>query len=96
VKVMDRIAQAADLIWRRIGDDIVVITADAQSTHVLNKTAAFIWEACDGSSGTAEIVARLCERFEVSYEEASADVGQFVEDMLRIGLLNRAGETALD
>ena len=36
------IAQSKDVIWRRIGDDIVIIKGGGLTTHVLNKTAAFI------------------------------------------------------
>jgi hypothetical protein len=88
-------AQAADLIWRRIGDDIVIITPDGQSTHILNKTAAIIWEASDGSAGIAQIARQLCERFEVSFEEARADVKDFVENMKRLNLLKHIEENTV-
>jgi hypothetical protein len=83
----DKIIKAEDVIWRRIGDDIVVIKDDGLATHILNKTAAIIWEMCDGKRGIEEIVTSLCERFDVSPEEASADTRETIEDLTKVGIL---------
>ena len=81
------IAQSKDVIWRRIGDDIVIIKEGGTSTHVLNKTAAIIWEMCDGKTGVDEIASKICERFEVSFQEAQADVGQTVKILTKASVL---------
>lgn len=81
------IAQTKDVIWRRIGDDIVIIKDGGLSTHVLNKTAAFIWEMCDGKSGVDEIASKICERFEVAYEEAHADVDDLITTLTKANFL---------
>jgi hypothetical protein len=86
------IARAEEVIWRRIGEEVVVIKDDGLSTHVLNKTAGFIWELADGKLSIDDIVARLCERFEVSSEEARVDVEQLIAKLAAIKLLNRTGE----
>jgi hypothetical protein len=85
--IANRIVQAEDIIWRRIGDDIVVIKDDGQSTHILNKTAAIIWEICDGNCGIDEIATKLCERFDVSYEQARADVRETIEILTQAGIM---------
>jgi hypothetical protein len=91
--MVSRVAQADDVIWRRIGDEIVAIKDDGLSTHVLNKTAAFIWELCDGKCGIDDITARLCERFDVSFEEAHADVREIIEKLTQVGIMNQIEET---
>ena len=73
------VAQSKDLICRRIGNDIVIIKDGGLSTHVLNKTAAFIWEMCDGTSDVDEITSKLCEHFDVPFEEAQVDVNNTVK-----------------
>jgi hypothetical protein len=83
----ERIAQAEDVIWRRIGDDTVVIKDDGLATHVLNKTAAIIWEMCDGKRSIDEITAHLCERFDVSLEEAHADVNETIEALTKAAII---------
>jgi hypothetical protein len=87
------VAQTENVISRRIGDDIVVIKDDGLSTHVLNKTAGFIWELCDGKNGIDEITARLCERFEVSIEEARADVQEIIGKLIQVGIMKQGEET---
>jgi hypothetical protein len=90
--IANRIAHAEDVIWRRIGDDVVVIKDDGQSIHVLNKTAALIWEICDGMCGINEITTRLCERFDVSFEDAYADVKEIIEKLTQAGIMHQIEE----
>jgi hypothetical protein len=85
-----RIVQAEDVIWRGIDDDIVVIKDDGQKVHVLNKTAARIWEMCGGGMGPDEIAVNLSERYDVSLEQASTDVKNSMARMMELGLLKRA------
>lgn len=85
-----RIARAEDIIWREIDDDIVVIRDDGLKVDVLNKTAARIWEMCSGDFGPDEIAGNLCERYDVSFEQASTDVRNVMAKMVEIGLLKRA------
>jgi len=85
-----RITRAEDIIWREIDDDIVVIKDDGLKMHVLNKTAARIWEMCGGNFRPDEITANLCERYDVSFERASMDVRNVMARMMEIGILKRA------
>jgi hypothetical protein len=88
-----RLIQSEDIIWRRIGDEIVVIKDDGLATHVMNNTAAFIWEMCDGKSGIDEITESLCERFDVSFQEAGTDVREIIEKLMQLGLIEQIEET---
>ena len=84
------IAQAKGVIWRRIGDDIVIIKDGGLSTHILNKTAAFIWEMCDGKTGVDDIASKICERFDVPYDEAHADVDKTVKTLTKASVLKHS------
>ena len=85
----NRIIKAEDLISRQIGSETVVIKDNGLSTHVLNKTAAYIWELCDGTCGVDCITGKICERFEVDSDQANADVRSTIDQLLEIGLLNQ-------
>jgi hypothetical protein len=85
-----RITRVEDTIWREIDDEVVVIKEDGTAVHVLNKTAARIWEMCSGDLGPDEIAGKLCERYDVSLEKASTDVRNVMAKMVEIGLLKRA------
>lgn len=84
------IVRAEDVIWREIDDEMVVIKGDGTTVHVLNKTAARIWEMCSGDIKPNEIAAKLCERYDVSLEKASTDVRNVMAKMMEIGLLKVA------
>jgi hypothetical protein len=83
----NRIIQSEDIIWRRIGDDVVVIKDDGLATHVLNKTAAYIWEQCDGKRSIDDIAANLYQKYNVSLEEARADTRETVENLTKAGII---------
>lgn len=85
---MVRPRQKKDVIWRRIGDTIVVIKEDGQSSHTLNKTAAFIWELCDGNKDTDDIADRVHQQFEVSIEDARNDTITLIAELKRAGILS--------
>ena len=88
----NHIAKSEDIVWRRIGDEIVVIKDDGLSIHVLNKTAAFVWEILNGDCEPGEIATGLCERFDVSFEEASTDITDIIQKLKQLGLLRQAEE----
>jgi hypothetical protein len=88
------IARNRDIIWRRIEDKVVLIGKEGQVIHVLNKTAACIWELCDGANGADEIAESLCESFDVPPEEAGADVRDIITKLESMGLVERRDGTA--
>lgn len=85
-----RLRRADNVICQEIDGEIVVIKDDGLAVHVLNKTAARIWEMCDGNFGPDEIAAGLCERYDVSLEKASADTRNALAKMMEKGLLRIA------
>ena len=78
-----------DTIWRRIGDTIVAIDGGGTSSHILNKTAAFIWELCDGNLEIDEIATKVHQRFDVSLENAKIDVHDIIEELAMAGILGK-------
>jgi hypothetical protein len=66
----------------------VVIKENNLSSHVLNKTAAFIWEMCDGSLDADEIADRVHQHFDVPLEEARTDTRSLIDSLTRAGIMN--------
>jgi hypothetical protein len=85
----NQIVRNEDLVWRRIEDEIVVIGNDGLAVHMLNKSAAYIWEQCDGTKSLDEIAVGLCEHFEVTPEEARADVQAAINKLEGMGLIHK-------
>ena len=44
---------------RRVGDELMIMSAHDSSLFSLNETAAILWDAADGMTPLAEIVRRL-------------------------------------
>ena len=82
-----RLKRADNVICREIDGEIVVIKDDGLAVHVLNKTAARIWEMCDGHRDPDEITASLCERYDVNPKTASTDVRNIVGKLMAKDLL---------
>lgn len=85
----DRITKTENIIWRKIDNEIAVIMESGRSLHVLNETAGYIMEMCDGEHDPDEIAAGLCERFEVTIEEAKTDVYNTITELENLGILKR-------
>jgi len=82
-----RVVHAENSIWREIEGKIAVIKDDGMAIYVLNKTAARIWEMCDGTLWPDEMAAKLCERYDVSLDRASVDVRKTLTGLMEKGLL---------
>jgi hypothetical protein len=87
------ISQADNVIDRKIGNEVIIIKDDGLSIHVLNETAAFIWQMCNGNNDSSAIATSICEQFDVPFEEASADVEDLIENLENLGILKQSGGT---
>jgi len=90
----NRLSKPDDIVWRKVGDEIVVIKDDGLAVHVLNKTAAMIWEMSSNNCGDNDIADKICECFSVSSEDAVADVENTIAKLKEIKLLNPVEEIA--
>ena len=82
-----------DFVTRRIGRQTLVVpltagVGDLHSIYSLNETGAAIWQMLRDQMPVPEIVAAVCRQFEVSAEEAAADVKDFMADLHHSGLID--------
>jgi hypothetical protein len=76
------------VVWRDIAGEVVIAERDGRTVHVLNKTASLIWTLADGTRHTEDIVAEVCNKFEVAPEQARLDVSEFCQQLLEVGLIS--------
>jgi hypothetical protein len=82
------IARSPDVAARTIGDELMIMSGRDSSLFSLNETAAALWDAADGATSLESIVDNeICERFDVSREEALADAEALAEELARHGIL---------
>ncbi len=65
------VARSREIAARRLGEEIVVMSARDSTLFSLNEVAAVIWEAADGVTPLADIVERVvCSAYEVDAAQA--------------------------
>lgn len=75
------------VILRRMEGENVLWDRESQAMHVLNPTAARIWEWCDGETTREEIIDKMCDRFAATRERVAEDVGKTLASFQELGLM---------
>jgi hypothetical protein len=82
------IARSPKIAARKLGDEMIVMSAVDSSLYTLNEVAAAIWQAADGRTPLESIVNdHVCEQFEISASEAMRDAEEFVGQLSAHGIL---------
>ena len=80
-----------NLVWRVLSNETVVVSPASGQYCVLNEMGTVIWQLVADSCSVPEIEAYLIENYEVSSEQAQADIGRFIADLQQRGLLTLGG-----
>lgn len=69
-------------------DEAILYHAEAGTLHVLNATAAAIWQMCDGQHEVSAIAECLRSQYAMRPEHAvERDVGRMLDELQGLGLL---------
>src|SRR5688500_14671331 len=83
---------ADDVICRQVGTESILVpiknnVGSLDYIYTLSAVAARIWELLDGTRPIDDVVSALCEEYEVSREQAAADVAELVSDLENVSLV---------
>jgi hypothetical protein len=82
------IAHSSAIAARRLGDEMIIMSAVDSTLFTLNPVATAIWEAADGRTPLADIVtSAVCGEFEVEPEIAYRDAEALVDELAGRGIL---------
>lgn len=82
-----RVARSEGVFWDVVDGGTVVCDPESGELYRLNATAAYLWEACDGS-GLESLADQLAAAFpDQPVEVLVQDTDRFVRDMCEKGLL---------
>lgn len=86
-----------DTAFRSVGDEggLVVLPGRAE-VKVLNEVGSKIFSLLDGKHSHDEIVTAVAEEFEVSDDQARADLAAFLADLASNGMLATDDDSAGD
>ena len=78
---------AAHCAWRMIDGVAFVVDTRDSTLHELSETGSFIWKLLEKGEKPATIAGRLTETYDVSLNEASRDVDEFMRQLQTYGLI---------
>lgn len=81
---------AAQVHWRRAGDELLVLHLPSSRYLRLNASAGVLWEAVVEGATTEELQRRLVEAYGIGAEQAADDVAAFLASLRDGGLLPSA------
>ena len=82
------VARSPRIAARKLGEEMLVMSAQGSTLFTLNPIATLVWQAADGVTALDEIVERhICSEFEVKPEEAIRDAEALAEDLAKHGIL---------
>jgi PqqD family protein of HPr-rel-A system len=87
VNVDQRPVPRPDVSAYTLDEELVVYDPRSAETYLLNPTAAYVWEACDGENTIEEIARGLSEGYAIDVERALDDVREIIQGFQRAGLI---------
>ena len=83
----ENIKPRTDLGVKKVDEDLLILDRQFDKIHQLNSTAHRIWCALSDGRSTEQIAKEIAAEFEVTPDEASADVCRTIEQFIFLGLL---------
>jgi hypothetical protein len=85
---------AEEVAAKVIDGEAILINLATGVYYSMDKVGALIWEMIAGKQSLHEIVAAVTVRYEVSQEQASADIRRLAEELLQENLVKTAANGA--
>ncbi len=82
------VVRGAKLAARKVGGEMVILSAEDSSLFVLNEVGTTIWEAADGRTSIQGIADAMCLEYDVDPDTALRDVEEFVHALAAAGVLS--------
>jgi hypothetical protein len=72
---------------REVGGELMLYDATGKVVHVLNDTARFVWERCDGKHSADDILVEAQKAYDASADAARADIHECLATFRKLSLL---------
>jgi len=83
----DRPCRRDGLVERELPGELVIFDPESDRAHLLNRTAAAVWDLADGTTPLAAIAAELATASGLDADRARTDAVAAVEHLAAAGLL---------
>ena len=85
------LTQATNLEVHDVPDGYIVYQTENDRVHYLNKTAAVIFEFCDGKHGSEDIISRVAKAFDLG-PSAHNEIRAGLDSLLKEGLVQSSSK----
>jgi hypothetical protein len=83
-----RVKVPGHVMARQLGDECVMLDMASGHYFGLDPVGTRIWQLLSQTSSFGEIVERLAHEYDVTHEQAEADLVRFVDELKANGLLS--------
>jgi hypothetical protein len=85
-----------DSVTRQIAGETIIVpvrshVGDVNTIFTMNELGAMIWKLIDGQTTVSQIVAAVCSEYDVTLEQATADITDFLESLEAERLIGTTG-----
>ena len=85
-----------DSVTRQIAGETIIVpvrshVGDVNTIFTMNELGAMIWKLIDGQTTVSQIVAAICSEYDVTLDQATADIIDFLESLEAAGLIGTTG-----
>lgn len=91
----DAVRVSEDVLWQLVEGRVALVSLSADRYYVLDETASRMWETLLNQPALPDAIAHLEHVFDVEAATLRRDVGEFVDEMTKAGLLCRPERAAL-
>jgi len=82
-----RYARAPAVLWRRVGNEILVLAPEAPSPSSLSPAAAIVWDELETPSRLDEMTDSLASAFDRDPSDMRADLEGILRELERSGMV---------
>jgi hypothetical protein len=73
--------RAPDLPFQTLAEETIVVDPERREVHLLNETAARVWQLLESPQSVEQLVAALEEDYDAAAEELRASVVELMSDL---------------
>jgi Coenzyme PQQ synthesis protein D (PqqD) len=82
-----RYARSHNVVSRKIDGELIVVpvrsgVGDLNSIYTLNSVGSVLWEFMNQGHTIPDMVARICDEFEVTADQAQKDIEMFISSLI--------------
>lgn len=74
-------------MWQQVGDEVVLLDADAGEYHGLDDVGSNMWKTLEESPDVPTALASLTDLYDIDEQTLRDDLAAFVERLIALGLL---------